>query len=679
MGWMEQMTKYYGVRSLDVIRVLAGVFFLCCALSATAAWSAPASDQLLPATTRGYLSVPSVEELRQRWQQTQLGQLAADPVMKPFAEDLERQVRQRLLQENFHLELEWDDVIAMAGGELTLATIQPQEGAVRHASVMLLDVTGHKAEMERILNEGARQLEAKGAKRTSANVGDHELVTFTLPPKRGELEQDRVVRFVVNDLLVIGTHAEVVRDILVRLVNQTTAGGLHEVPAYQKVNQRIAREAGAGNPQVRWYLEPFGYAEAMRAAGGGQRKRGRDMLAILRSQGFDAVAGLGGWISLATGEEEMVHRTFVYAPGNPQAPSRFQMAARMLDFPNDTTWQWPSWVPQDLAKATQLNWKVKEAFEYSQSLVDAIAGSEGFFEDMLDGIASDPHGPQIDLREELVAHLGQEVTVVTDFVYPITPASERRVIAIKLVNEEAVSRAIQKVLEDDPDARRLDVDGQVIWEILDQDSGEGPDLGLRVDGIEPVVGPASGDDEGQEPPILRNSAITVAHGYLYIATHVDFLRRLLQPRTTEDQLANSEDLQLVRQHLERIGAGNDAARSFTRTDEAYRVTYELIRQGKMPESESLLGRLLNRWLGPEDEDVLREQKLEGGRLPDYEAVRRYLGPSGTYVHSEPDGWYFGSVLLDKHAFYPDQDSKAAESEARLPLQSAGGPNESTAE
>ena len=107
---------------------------------------------------------------------------------------------------------------------------------------------------------------------------------------------------------------------------------------------------------------------------------------------------------------------------------------------------------------------------------------------------------------------------------------------------------------------------------------------------------------------------------------------MLAQRPEQDQLALSEDVQLVNTHLDRIGAGEDSLRSFSRTDEEYRPTYELIRQGKMPESESMLGRFLNRLLGPDDEDVLREQKIDGSQLPDFQAVRRYLGPAGL-VHA----------------------------------------------
>jgi hypothetical protein len=73
----------------------------------------------------------------------------------------------------------------------------------------------------------------------------------------------------------------------------------------------------------------------------------------------------------------------------------------------------------------------------------------------------------------------------------------------------------------------------------------------------------------------------------------------------------------------------------------------LIRQGKMPESETLFANLLNRLLGPEEEGLVREQQLEGDKLPDYERIRDYLGPSGLFVNSEDDGWFAAGALLTK--------------------------------
>ena len=65
----------------------------------------------------------------------------------------------------------------------------------------------------------------------------------------------------------------------------------------------------------------------------------------------------------------------------------------------------------------------------------------------------------------------------------------------------------------------------------------------------------------------------------------------------------------------------------------------------MPESESLLGTLLNRMLGPEEEGVLREQQIEGKKMPEFEKIRKYLGPAGLFVDSEHDGWLVSGCLL----------------------------------
>ena len=88
-------------------------------------------------------------------------------------------------------------------------------------------------------------------------------------------------------------------------------------------------------------------------------------------------------------------------------------------------------------------------------------------------------------------------------------------------------------------------------------------------------------------------------------------------------------------------------RAFSRTDEEYRPTYELIRQNKMPESETMLARLLNVLFGEGQEGPGPPQKIDGSQLPDYQVVRRYLGPAGLQATSEPNGWYLKGFTLSK--------------------------------
>jgi hypothetical protein len=107
------------------------------------------------------------------------------------------------------------------------------------------------------------------------------------------------------------------------------------------------------------------------------------------------------------------------------------------------------------------------------------------------------------------------------------------------------------------------------------------------------------------------------------------------------------DLQQVNASLEKMGATATCLRLFTRTDKAYHTSYELLRQGKMPESKSLFGMMLNRLLSPADDETVREQQIDGSQMPAFELVAKYLGPSGGFVTTETDGWFMSGCLLQK--------------------------------
>jgi len=62
-------------------------------LSASPSQAIEPSETILPATTKGFFSVPDLKALEDNWDKTQLGTLLQDPLMKPFIEDLEAQIR----------------------------------------------------------------------------------------------------------------------------------------------------------------------------------------------------------------------------------------------------------------------------------------------------------------------------------------------------------------------------------------------------------------------------------------------------------------------------------------------------------------------------------------------------------------------------------------------------------
>ena len=117
-------------------------------------------------------------------------------------------------------------------------------------------------------------------------------------------------------------------------------------------------------------------------------------------------------------------------------------------------------------------------------------------EDLIEEIREDPNGPQIDIRTDLVGHLGQRVTVMTDYKLPVTPTSERLLFAVETTNEKALAEAVKKSLQDDPDVIKRVFGDHIIWEMKAEDA---PVAAVIVEH------PGGGGDGGRSPAAGRPS------------------------------------------------------------------------------------------------------------------------------------------------------------------------------
>ncbi len=599
----------------------------------------PSAETLLPNSTKGFLAIGSVDKFRDAWNKTQLGQLMQDPAMKPFVEDLKQQLQQKWAQTHQKLGIGWNDLDGVPSGEVGIGLILPSANEV--AVAITADITGNLAQANALLDKVAENMATRKAVRSQKTLLGVSVTVFDIPKHEDEPAR-QMVYYIKDDLLVASDNIKVIEGIIGRQA-ASRQDSLASVPAFENITKRCTTAAGEVVPHARWFVEPFGYADAMRLSSTQPRKKGTDMLKILREQGFTAIEGLGGFVNFSTNQYEILHRTYVYAPGN-KSGERFKLAARMLKFPNGGQYLPPDWVPRDVAVYAGINVDTKNAFENSKTLVNAIVGDE-VFEDVLDSIRTDENGPKIDIRRDVIAHLGNRITLVSDVAMPITPKSERMVVAINALDEKKLFEAIKNWMETDPDTRRREINGQVVWEIVDQEA-ELPMVTIENSPLDNEV--KAEEEEEEEKPLLPNSAVTVVHGHLFIATHIDILAKVLNS-IGGPKLADSADYLRVEQEVHKLQQPEQFGMVFTRTDDAYRGVYELLKTGRMPESESLFGRRLNSMLGEGKEGVLRTQRIDGSKLPDYDMVRRYLGPAGMTMTSEEEGWFVTGFTLNKEA------------------------------
>ncbi|MBN1911755.1 MAG: hypothetical protein JW818_18585 [Pirellulales bacterium] len=715
----------------NVHRGFIFAILLATGLSAACVLGMGPAERLLPNTTKGALLVTNAPDLVKHWEATQLGQLMADPVMEPFAKDLRHQFEDRLSRLHERLGLQVKDLKGVPSGQLAVGLIRP--GKEQAALALIVDVRGHTAEATALLNKVTENLKKQNVPPPSEEqIAGSRVMVFDLP-KTAEYPAGKAAYFLNNEVLAASDNVEVLAGILRRQLGQGQPGeSLADVPVFQQVMIRCQKDAGQAVPQVRWFLEPLGYVEAIRTMTPKEKLPKRvTILDIMREQGFTAVQGIGGFVDLHVGSYEVLHRTSIYAPPPFQkAPLPYvdKVTMRLLTFPNSRQFTPPDWVPNDVAVCTTFYWDTLAAFDNVAPLFNEMFGDRHLFklkpefeaalqaktlpevlrkefaenefplepksyvlpeepgkwriisgksafmvtktsdklsvdlinttswDELLETLrSSPPNGVDMDIRSELVAPLGNRVMILTDYQLnadmQITPSSERLLFAIEAKDEAAVAKGIEKFYKNDRLIKKSEFEGHIIWETI-----EDP----RHKNLEPPIlddlpdfspdrpkKPHLPKRHGKKKELLPHQSVTVAHGHLLVASHVDFLVKVLQQSKTPDPLTKSVDYRLVAGAMQQLGAGEGCVRSFSRTDEEYRPTYELIRQGKMPESETMFGRMLNALLTPRKRGAVREQKIGGQKLPDFQVVRRYLGPAGLFGRTEPDGWFLTGFMLKR--------------------------------
>ncbi|MGD0518192.1 MAG: hypothetical protein ABSA26_11715, partial [Thermoguttaceae bacterium] len=245
------------------------------------------------------------------------------------------------------------------------------------------------------------------------------------------------------------------------------------------------------------------------------------------------------------------------------APLPYKNAMKMLVLLNGKDYTPQKWVPREIATYSTLYFDVLNAFDNFGPLFDELYGSgdSGEWADVLRQEKDDPNGPRIDLREELFKKLGQRVSMLTDYELPITTTSERLLFAIESTDDVAVAKALQKWFGNDPTAKRREIDGHVIWEIVENEGPEmeTPEVSL---GDVPDLVPQAKRKKTNQQNIMPHAAATVFDGNLFIASHLDFLLKVLN---SNDPLVKDVDYQLVNETINQLIPQDKCARIFSST------------------------------------------------------------------------------------------------------------------
>jgi len=182
-------------------------------------------------------------------------------------------------------------------------------------------------------------------------------------------------------------------------------------------------------------------------------------------------------------------------------------------------------------------------------------------------------------------------------------------------------------------------------------------IGGNVPGLPPIPGGGGVRQAATDKPLIPEEkedaffpkgTITVAFGHILFSSNVDYLEQILTQKSPS-ALEKTKDYQAILEEFQSTALGRNPyfLQSFSRSAEAVRPTYEMIRQGKMPQSKSVLGQVLNLLLTPPEmgEDEVRPTRIDGSKMPEFDSIQGYFGPSGLLGIAEENGWFFKGFSL----------------------------------
>ena len=639
------------------------------------------TQNLLPATTKAWISIPDAKDLSNRFDRSQFGELAKNKTLKPFADSLKKQIKDLIDQQNVRLNLDIEQLDGVNTGEICFAGVLREGG--EHGVVFLMDVSDTRDKAVNLRNRITAKLIKRGATKKEGTIQGVAYTHLTLD-KPKLFRKPRNTFQTIADVkgenksswMLVSNDESVFRDVLRRLTNPDRIQAVQTLAAQPSFKAVMAQTDSEFDSQINWFVDPFGYlelAQKIRDEEASSNIPRDDLAKKLANAGFDAFRGTGGQVALMTGEHEVLHKTFVYAK---KLKAGQEKVFELLDFNTnrDLPHSMPVWVPEAASSVIIGDWNMQKALKAFGHFWDANT-KPGSWEQLLIDLKQDPN-----LRFDLagvVEQLGNRFVIVAASEKPIGPKSERVVISVLLKGQakfvfDNISRA-------NPDARIIQVGPYKFIEIDSTREDEGLKIEIEdfdslddLDDLDELEDDEDDDEDKQRFELFEKRYLVVSGNELLIANDKNYLKKILARK--KSKLESAPDFIRIKTTLAEITDDTKVAwRQFGRLDKGLETNYEMMRRGEMASSQTMLARVVNqifnnqaaenaRLEGKEfDAEAVRKQELDGTKLPaDFsKSIAPYLGPTGSVMEVLDEGWRITGVILNR-------DNGAAETPDNMP-------------
>jgi hypothetical protein len=581
---------------VGALRCFTGAAILTGVLAASVYAGRPTAAELLPENTLGLISITDTRVLAERFMNTSLGRMTQDPQMKPLVLQLYASMSELVATVHDIIGLSLPEIMSIPQGEVTFAFV-----AIKGADpawILLFDASDQIANARKLLQLGTDAAVNQGAKREEVMVKDTKITIITNP------SNEHIAFFEKDGTIVGGTNLEAVKRIL-GIWNGEKGKVLSDNENFGTIMSHCQGSKDE-RPQIIWFVDPINIMRSIAEQNVGVRV-GVAMLPVL---GLDGLSAVGGSMMYDVGQYDSITHVHVLLE-NPRTGIIKMIALE----PGVSTPE--RWAPTDVASYMTIHVNFDTAIKTLTPMFDNLSGA-GAFSSFVKQRFSTPTG--IDFEKQIRPALEGRVTYITWFEKPATLVSGVTLVALKLKDTEAVSKALDTL------ANRL-------GEGISRQSASGKNY-YRVNIPVPQNVP--------EPPPMPIPCFGIVDDYFVFTNRPSLYEKVLSTLADGTKSLGDElEFKLIANKIKRqSGGAKPVMLGFSRPEEGLRYWYDMATSDST--KESLKKQAQN---NPFFKSL--DTTLQNNPLPPFEVIRQYLAPGGSMATDDSSGLHFMSFTLQR--------------------------------
>ncbi len=552
-------------------------------LSLRAEEEAVPTDRLLPPEVSVYVSIPDVDELKARWLKTAFGGLTQDSAFDPFKGEITKAIEGVSSEIEKELGVSLKDLLEIPSGEFAFAVLTPQ--GKKPAVVMFLDFGDNEKTVDALMEKAEKALE-ENAESDDEEIDGTKITTWTF--KAGADKPNQLVYFIKDTMLVASSDLDTAKGVLARW------DGKHSDTFADNDNYNLILEKCSTDDEdglFVWYINPMGLIQAGITQVAAQNPQAALVMGFLDPLGITALKAIGGSADMATENFDGITKTFMVI----EQPTKGLM--NVFQFPAIEQ-KPPKWVSANASAWFSLNWDIAGAYTAIETMVDMFRGP-GQTAAFLDQLAQQEGGPKVHLKKDIIDVVSGRIQVVVEpgKKKEDENAQDRIVVALGLKDAKKFQATLTKIatVPGFPGQTR-EFKGSTIIEF------ELPDFSGSL-----------------EP---KMAGLAIGNEQLMFSNDVTAVEAMLRDSTDGDALIDSPAYKTIAEHL----PAKTAIVSFSRSDSQVETLWEMAKGGQA-------GMFL--------------PQIDFSKLPDFDAVKKYLTPNGGYSVPDKKGVLFVSFGTKK--------------------------------